>query len=112
MEWYGTVSILVECTHVRMICIDGPTLFLALASLLLTLANSSACVVFCTGADTSLTPAPPNVDAATAGLVLDDRSLPVAEGLLALLRHIDWISWAFCCACHFVLFDLLRLSFL
>ena len=90
--------------------VDG--LFLVLASLLLPLANSFACILFCTGADTSLTPAPPDEDAATAGLVLDDRSLTVAEGFFALLRHKDLISWEFVCACLFVLFDLLRLSFL
>ena len=80
----------------------GDGLFLALASLLL-LANSFACNLFDT-ADTSLC-APPDVDAAaTAGLVVDDRSLIVAEGVFVLLRHKDWISWEFFCACPFVLF--------
>ena len=58
----------------------GDGLILALASLLL-LANSFACNLFYTG-NTSLTSAPPDVDAATAGLVVDDHSLKVVQGLL------------------------------
>ena len=58
----------------------GDGLILALASLLL-LANSFACNLFYT-ANTSLTSAPPDVDAATAGLVVDDHLLTVVEGLL------------------------------